>query len=74
MTEREAAYQFNFSTPKYLVIYNDKEENKFKNKRGYRIYSEGMSKVLLPREYRGFRGRAWTEYQVKESTKCNICM
>ena len=63
-TEMEAAYKFNFSNPKYLIMYNEDEKNKFGNSKGYRIVTDAMSKVLLPDEYRGFRSRAWTTYQV----------
>ena len=63
-TEKEAAYRFNFTTPKYLVMYNENKKNKFGHSKGYRIVSDAMSKVLLPTTYRGFRSRAWAEYQV----------
>ena len=65
-TEMEAAYKFNFSNPKYLIMYNEDEKNKFGNSKGYRIVTDAMSKVLLPDEYRGFRSRAWTTYQVRD--------
>ena len=63
-TEKNATYQYNFNTPKYLIVYNEKEKNKFGDHRGYRIVSEAMSKMLLPDDYRGLRSRSWTRYQV----------
>ena len=64
-TEMQAAYKFNFDTPKYLVMYNEAEKNRFGHSRGYRILSDGMTKVLLPKTYRGFKSRTWAEYQVQ---------
>ena len=66
-TELEAGYKYNFTTPKYLIMYNERKKNRFGQSRGYRIMSEGMSNVLLPRNYRGFRSRAWAEYQVSKA-------
>ena len=63
-TETEAAYKFNFSNPKYLITYNEAEKNKFGHSKGYRILADQISKVLLPKDYRGYRSRAWATYQV----------
>ena len=63
-TETEAAYQYNFDTPTYLVFINNKTTNIFGEARGYRILSTGTSKLLLPPEYRGGRSWAWAQYQV----------
>ena len=63
-TEEEAAYKFNFDTPKYLIVYNEEEKTKYGDHRGYRLLNDGMSKMLLPEDYRGVKARAWTNYQV----------
>ena len=64
--ELDAAYKYNFDSPKYLVVFNENEKNRFGDHRGYRIVSEAMSKLLLPDSYRGFRSRSWTGSQVRE--------
>ena len=61
----DAAYSYNFDTPKYLIMYSESSRNAYGYPRGYRIHSESMTKLLLPKEYRGYRSRAWAEYQVR---------
>ena len=80
MTEQEAAYKYNFDTPKYLVMYNEQETNRYGDHKGYRILPEQMSKMLLPEDYRGAKARSWTNYQVEYSVcfffmiiNCRVC-
>lgn len=63
-TEMEAAYKFNFDTPKYLVQYNNDAKNRFGYVKGYRIYSDSMVKVLMPEDDRTKDSWAWAKYQV----------
>ncbi|XP_048735817.2 putative amine oxidase [copper-containing] [Ostrea edulis] len=65
-TEREAAYKFNFSNPKYLIFYseNENDKNKFGHRKGYRLVHRGMSKSVLPEGYGNEPGASWMRYQM----------
>jgi len=63
-TEEEAAIRLGGEWPRYLIMYNENERNKFENPRGYRILPVEWSKMLLPDNYRGTRNRGFAKYQV----------
>ncbi|XP_061163532.1 putative amine oxidase [copper-containing] [Saccostrea echinata] len=63
-TESEAAYKFNFDTPKYHLFYNNLKNNKFGVPRSYRLLSRGMSKQLLPEGEGNEPAMAWMRYQM----------
>lgn len=63
-TESEAAYKFNFDTPKYHLFYNNLKRNKFGVPRSYRLLSRGMSKQLLPEGLGNEPAMAWMRYQM----------
>ncbi|XP_048735482.2 putative amine oxidase [copper-containing] [Ostrea edulis] len=65
-TEREAAYKYNFSSPKYHVVYTEDEahKDKFGNRKGYRILHRGMSKSLLPEGFGNEPSASWMRYQM----------
>ncbi|KAH9496260.1 hypothetical protein Btru_012886, partial [Bulinus truncatus] len=48
LTELAAVYDFNFNTTKYLIVYNEHSTTKFGEKRGFRIFLNGISKQVLP--------------------------
>ncbi|XP_059150262.1 putative amine oxidase [copper-containing] [Physella acuta] len=63
-TEREAVYDYNFHTPKYLVVHNEAKKSKFNELKGYRIQLNGISHNLLPRD-RGNEGTIpWARHQM----------
>ncbi|XP_069136889.1 putative amine oxidase [copper-containing] [Argopecten irradians] len=63
-TEREAAFKFNFSQPKYHIVYNDETKNAFNERRGYRIQASGFANQLLPQDV-GFESAIpWSRYQM----------
>ncbi|XP_062589035.1 putative amine oxidase [copper-containing] isoform X1 [Saccostrea cucullata] len=63
-TESEAAYKFNFDTPKYHLFYSNLKSNKFNVPRSYRLLSRGMSKQLLPEGEGNEPAMAWMRYQM----------
>lgn len=63
-TEKEAAYHYNFETPKYLVFTNEHSKNKYGNPRGYRLHISDAGKLVIPPEYRSARSFSWAQYQV----------
>ncbi|XP_046373262.1 putative amine oxidase [copper-containing] isoform X1 [Haliotis rufescens] len=63
-TEQDAAYKFNFDTPRYHVIYNNNMENKFSGKRGYRLQAHGFSKQMLPEDSGALNTYTWSRYQM----------
>ncbi|KAH9520183.1 hypothetical protein Btru_060229 [Bulinus truncatus] len=63
-TEQHAVYKYNFSTPKYHIVYNDKEKNEFGVHRAYRLSVEGFSKVLFPEDSPILASRQWSKYQM----------
>lgn len=60
--ELDAALQYNFTAPKYLLFYSEKDKNKYGNPKAYRILLKGMSKELIP-EGSGLSGN-WKRYQL----------
>ncbi|OWF49403.1 putative amine oxidase [copper-containing] [Mizuhopecten yessoensis] len=63
-TELEAAYKFNFSQPKYHIVYNPKKKNNYGEHRGYRIQANGFANQLLPKDI-GFESTIpWSRYQM----------
>ena len=63
-TEKDAAYKYNFDTPKYLLVSNSKKHTPQNVRRSYRIKPSGMSKLLLPENYGFSRSISWARYQV----------
>ncbi|XP_061163519.1 putative amine oxidase [copper-containing] [Saccostrea echinata] len=63
-TESEAAYKFNFDTPKYHLFYSNLKSNKFGEPRSYRLLSRGMSKQLLPEGKGNEPAMPWMRYQI----------
>ncbi|XP_011438553.3 putative amine oxidase [copper-containing] [Magallana gigas] len=63
-TEREAAYKFNFDTPKYHLFYSNQKSNKFGVPKSYRLLNRGMSKQLLPENVGNEPAMAWMRYQM----------
>ncbi|ESO94443.1 hypothetical protein LOTGIDRAFT_118238 [Lottia gigantea] len=63
-TERQAAYKFNFDTPKYHIIHNGDKRTRYDAPRAYRIHINGMSKQTL-KEDQGNEGTVkWARYQL----------
>ena len=63
-TEQDAAYKFNFGTPKYLNFYNQDIKNKHGVNKGYRIQFEGISKQLYPEDWYVTPTASWSLYQL----------
>ncbi|RUS77456.1 hypothetical protein EGW08_014762 [Elysia chlorotica] len=55
-TELDAVLHYNFSQPKYHLVFNDAERNKFGH---HRAYSQ-----ILPSDSPVLRSRTWTKYQM----------
>ena len=63
-TELEAAYKFNFDTPKYLNFFNEKKKNRMGVKKGYRIQLGGILKQLYPEDWMITPIMSWSLYQM----------
>uniref|UniRef100_A0A0B6ZXL0 Amine oxidase n=1 Tax=Arion vulgaris TaxID=1028688 RepID=A0A0B6ZXL0_9EUPU len=63
-TERDAVLFYNFSTPKYHIVYNDKVKNKFGTSKAYRIASTGFTKQILSDNSEVLKSRQWSKYQM----------
>ncbi|KAI8777811.1 amine oxidase [copper-containing] [Biomphalaria glabrata] len=63
-TEQEALYKFNFDTPKYHVVHNEKKKTKFEEIKGYRLALHGMSKQLLPEGVNSEKTIPWARHQL----------
>nr|KAI8755816.1 putative amine oxidase copper-containing [Biomphalaria glabrata] len=63
-SELQAVYRYNFSTPKYHIVYNNQERNKFGAHRSYRMSVDGFSKVLFPDDSPMLSSRKWCKYQI----------
>ncbi|XP_078320133.1 putative amine oxidase [copper-containing] [Crassostrea virginica] len=63
-TERDAAYNFNFTAPKYHVFYNENNPDKYGNPRAYRLLAKGFAKQVLPEGVGNEPGASWTRYQI----------
>ncbi|BFY97189.1 hypothetical protein BsWGS_00229 [Bradybaena similaris] len=68
-SEQEAVLRYNFSTPKYHIVYNEQARNKFGNHRAYRIAASGFTKQILPDASEVLRSRRWTQYQMSVSKR-----
>ena len=63
-TELEAAYKFNFDTPKYLNFFNDAKENSMGERKGYRIQLDNILKQLYPEDWIITPIMSWSLYQM----------
>ena len=63
-TEQDAAYKFNFETPKYHIFYNNLTNNKYGNPKSYRVMLRGMSKQMLPEGSGVEPAASWMRYQM----------
>ncbi|XP_013418264.1 amiloride-sensitive amine oxidase [copper-containing]-like [Lingula anatina] len=62
--EQDALIKYNFDEPKYYVMYNAGANNSLGYPRGYRIYSNGFSKKMLPDGWSFENGISWARQQV----------
>ena len=67
-TEKEAAMKYDFDLPKYLLFQNEDGENKWGNKRSYRLLPVHMAKSLIPEDYAWEKAASWIRYQVSRCT------
>lgn len=63
-TELDAAYKYNFETPKYLLFSNERHKTAEGVPRSFRLHVNSMSKLLLPKNYGFERSVSWGRYQV----------
>jgi len=64
VTEKDALLKYNFDMPKYLVVYNEKEKNKYGSHRSYRLQLNSMVKQKYPDDYFVTKAAAWSKYQL----------
>lgn len=63
-TEKEALLSYNFDMPKYLLMYNENEKNKYGNYRSYRLQLNSMVKQMYPDDYFVTKSASWSKYQL----------
>lgn len=63
-TELDAAYKFNFDTPKYLNFVNDAKKNRMGVSKGYRIQLGNILKQLYPEDWMITPMMSWSLYQL----------
>ena len=78
-TELNATIKYNFDHPKYYIFYNEKESNKYRNVRGYRVLPLYKIKEVYPDDHIGTRAAEWSKYQLsvskyKETERYGSCM
>ncbi|KAK3097716.1 hypothetical protein FSP39_012427 [Pinctada imbricata] len=64
VTELDAVYKFNFSSPKYLLMSNNRSTTGEGLPRSYQIKATGISRVLLPDDYGFTKSISWSKYQL----------
>nr|XP_014348122.1 PREDICTED: amiloride-sensitive amine oxidase [copper-containing] [Latimeria chalumnae] len=62
--EQDASFPFRKPLPKYLIFYNPNKENKWSNKRGYRIQFNSHADQVLPKGWKEEKGITWGRYHV----------
>ncbi|GFO23001.1 amine oxidase [Plakobranchus ocellatus] len=62
--EQDALYDFDFEHPKDHIVYNNANENKWGEKRAYRIHLSGMSKNLIPEGLYNEKAISWARNQI----------
>ncbi|KAL4228964.1 Copper amine oxidase [Mactra antiquata] len=62
-TENDAAYKFNFESPKYHLFYNNQVNDSFGNPLAYRLINNGMVKQIIPRGHNKEPAINWARYQ-----------
>ena len=78
-SESNATIKYDFDKPKYYIVYNENEKNKYENVRGYRILSKGNVKQIYPDDHAGTRATEWSKYQLsvskyKDTERYGSCM
>ena len=63
-TELEAAYKFNFDTPKYLNFFNEAKKNRMGVAKGYRVQLGSILKQLYPEDWMVVPMMSWSLYQM----------
>ncbi|XP_060597494.1 putative amine oxidase [copper-containing] [Ruditapes philippinarum] len=63
LTEKDAAYKFNFQTPKYHIFYNNKTRDTYGNPPAYRLIHNGMVKQIIPEGHNKEPSISWARYQ-----------
>ncbi|XP_045168957.2 putative amine oxidase [copper-containing] [Mercenaria mercenaria] len=62
-TEKDAAYKFNFETPKYHIFYNNNTRDGYGNPMAYRLIHNGMVKQVIPEGHNKEPAISWARYQ-----------
>ncbi|CAL1544781.1 unnamed protein product [Lymnaea stagnalis] len=63
-TEKEAVYDYNFNTPKYLLVYNEANKTEYGVNRAYRLQMNGMSKQMIPKGLGNEPTISWARHQL----------
>ncbi len=66
-TERDAAVQYDFDTPKYYLFSSSNETNRYGNARSYRLVPDSMSKQKMPPRWQMKDSYSWARYQVRHT-------
>ncbi|XP_055860313.1 putative amine oxidase [copper-containing] isoform X2 [Biomphalaria glabrata] len=63
-TELDAVYDYNFRTPKYLVVHNNNERTEYGAIKAYRVQLNGMSPSLVNEDVGHERTIPWARHQM----------
>ncbi|KAH9505400.1 hypothetical protein Btru_057176 [Bulinus truncatus] len=63
-TEMEAVYDYDFRSPKYLLVHNDKKKTQQGEISAYRVQMNGMSYNILPKDMGNERSVSWARHQM----------
>uniref|UniRef100_A0A6J0U4Y1 Amine oxidase n=1 Tax=Pogona vitticeps TaxID=103695 RepID=A0A6J0U4Y1_9SAUR len=62
--ERQAAFPFGKPLPRYLMVYNPRQQNRWGHPRSYRIQLVSHANRVLPPNWKEEAGISWSRYQV----------
>ncbi|XP_036355956.1 putative amine oxidase [copper-containing] isoform X2 [Octopus sinensis] len=68
-TETNATFDYESSSPKYLLFYNKLSNNEFGNPRSYRVIINDVSNLLLPRDYGFARTVSWAYHHMSVTSR-----
>lgn len=61
-SERQAAFPFGRPLPRYLLVTNPRQHNRWGHRRGYRIQLNSHANRVLPRGWQEEKGISWSRW------------
>ncbi|KAH9505399.1 hypothetical protein Btru_057175 [Bulinus truncatus] len=63
-TEMDSVYDFDFRSPKYLLVHNNKKKTDYGEMKAYRVQMNGMSYNILPKNQGNEKTIPWARHQL----------